>query len=358
MSEVRRGFRGGRVGRAGAHLNAHAHNRNKSESLHNHSPNIWASSAGESDETPELKALRAKYAGEKLNTVKEFFPNWSEEDLLFVLQEAGGDLELAIARISEGHAQQWSSAKTKKPKKDANSSALPSDSFNDLSGGFSESGRGRGRGGSRGGRGGFEGRGRGRGGGASSLSRSLVHQEDVFRVATDGFRGGRGGGRGRGRGRENGSASHSATPSQDLAAVDGGAWGETSSAAPGTPNGEASSEVNGGWAGDAVADAPEPPVESSAGWGEGVGATATPPPTTGDGAGWDSTAPTAKATEVGGGAWNESESTTVTTSAGEGKPNANGTAKFKTIPKGATISWAQIAETASNAAATATTRRS
>ena len=43
----------------------------------------------------------------------EVFPSWSQEDLLNALNEAGGDVYVAISRISEGHVSQWSDS-TKK----------------------------------------------------------------------------------------------------------------------------------------------------------------------------------------------------------------------------------------------------
>jgi len=46
--------------------------------------------------------------------LSELFPTWSDEDLLFVLQESGGEVELAVGRISEGHAEQFASVKSKK----------------------------------------------------------------------------------------------------------------------------------------------------------------------------------------------------------------------------------------------------
>ena len=38
----------------------------------------------------------------KLGTIKEMFPDWTDEDLVFALQETSGDLERTIDRISEG----------------------------------------------------------------------------------------------------------------------------------------------------------------------------------------------------------------------------------------------------------------
>lgn len=49
----------------------------------------------------DFKKLKSKY-NSQLSTLKELFTEWTEEDLLFTLQDADGDLELAIDRISEG----------------------------------------------------------------------------------------------------------------------------------------------------------------------------------------------------------------------------------------------------------------
>ncbi|BFZ65211.1 RNAPII degradation factor [Saitoella coloradoensis] len=70
------------------------------------------SNAGDSE---ELRALKKQYAG-SLATLQELFPDWTEDDLVFVLQEAGGDLELAVERISEGKATRWGEVKKKAPK--------------------------------------------------------------------------------------------------------------------------------------------------------------------------------------------------------------------------------------------------
>lgn len=72
--------------------------------------------SAQTDEPVELKNIRRKH-GHNLATIKELFPNWTDEDLLMALNEAAGDLELAAARISEGLTEQWGSVKTKKDKK-------------------------------------------------------------------------------------------------------------------------------------------------------------------------------------------------------------------------------------------------
>ncbi|KDQ11226.1 hypothetical protein BOTBODRAFT_147297 [Botryobasidium botryosum FD-172 SS1] len=68
------------------------------------------------EESNETRTLRAKY-GPKLDTLKELVPTWSDEDLLFALADASGEVELAYNRISEGHVQQWGAVTRKKEKK-------------------------------------------------------------------------------------------------------------------------------------------------------------------------------------------------------------------------------------------------
>jgi hypothetical protein len=45
--------------------------------------------------------LKKKYSG-KLATVKELFPDWTDEDIVYALQETDGDLEGTVERITEG----------------------------------------------------------------------------------------------------------------------------------------------------------------------------------------------------------------------------------------------------------------
>ncbi|KAF9086536.1 hypothetical protein BGX29_001348, partial [Mortierella sp. GBA35] len=103
------------------------------------------------DEPEDLRRLRREHGG-SLATLKELFADWSEEDLLYAIQDAGGDVEAAILRISEGLVTQWGEVKGKKktPKpKTAHEFRGPSQR-----GGFADRGsRGRGDG-FRGGRGG------------------------------------------------------------------------------------------------------------------------------------------------------------------------------------------------------------
>lgn len=49
----------------------------------------------------EIGQLKLKYANE-LPTLKELFSDWTDEDLVFALEDANGVLESAIEHISEG----------------------------------------------------------------------------------------------------------------------------------------------------------------------------------------------------------------------------------------------------------------
>lgn len=74
---------------------------NSSENNSTASRGVMSSSAsGQND----LKKLKSKY-GSKLSTLRELFTDWSDEDLLFAIQDADGDLELTVDRISEGNSR-------------------------------------------------------------------------------------------------------------------------------------------------------------------------------------------------------------------------------------------------------------
>lgn len=49
----------------------------------------------------EMGELKKTYSS-SLSTVKEMFPNWTDEDIVYALQETEGDLQATIERISEG----------------------------------------------------------------------------------------------------------------------------------------------------------------------------------------------------------------------------------------------------------------
>jgi hypothetical protein len=79
------GSRGGRGGRG------HATNGDKAD----HTANSSIEDDG------EVGQLKKKY-GSKVGTIKEMFPEWTDEDVVFALQETDGDLETTVDRITDG----------------------------------------------------------------------------------------------------------------------------------------------------------------------------------------------------------------------------------------------------------------
>ncbi|KAH9877195.1 hypothetical protein IAQ61_002558 [Plenodomus lingam] len=130
-----------------------------------------SSSIDTSADHGELGEMKKRYQSQ-LSTLKELFPDWSDAELVLALEEADGDLQTTIERISEGAVSQFSEvpkkAKDRSRSKATKENAPPTDRLSGVLGGRSDaprrggdSGRGgrgrgteRGRGGLRGGRGG------------------------------------------------------------------------------------------------------------------------------------------------------------------------------------------------------------
>ncbi|GAO18110.1 uncharacterized protein UV8b_02930 [Ustilaginoidea virens] len=151
-----RGGRGGYAGRGGRSRTNGDKSDHKDENL------------GAFEDEGEFAELRKQY-GDKTSVIREMFPDWSEADVLFALQETNGDENEAVARIAEGTISQWGEvSKTKKTTRTKAKDA-PSAPVNESSasgprpsrGGrpASDAARGRGRGSDRGAR---SGAGRGR----------------------------------------------------------------------------------------------------------------------------------------------------------------------------------------------------
>jgi len=49
----------------------------------------------------EIGQLKQQF-GSKIGLIKEMFPTWSDIDILYALQEADGDENLAVTRIADG----------------------------------------------------------------------------------------------------------------------------------------------------------------------------------------------------------------------------------------------------------------
>ncbi|KAK4940675.1 RNAPII degradation factor [Elasticomyces elasticus] len=140
----RGGFRGGRGGfRGGRHPSRSQHKAD------NEQENIPPTSLEEQGEVGELK----KKFGDKVPLLKEICPGWSDEDLVYALNETDGDVNEAVDRISSGTISQWGEVKKKQPKpKEVTAASTEGGSRGRGRGGFE--GRGRGRGAERGARGG------------------------------------------------------------------------------------------------------------------------------------------------------------------------------------------------------------
>jgi CUE domain len=91
-SRGRGGFRGGRGGYRGGRTTS----RSKKED--NEQENIPPTSLDDQGEVGELK----RQFGDKVPLLREVCPGWSDEDLVFALQETNGDIEAAVDRISSG----------------------------------------------------------------------------------------------------------------------------------------------------------------------------------------------------------------------------------------------------------------
>ncbi|KAI9851914.1 MAG: hypothetical protein M1838_002351 [Thelocarpon superellum] len=64
------------------------------------------------EEEGEVGELKKQYST-KLATAKELFPDWTDEDLVYALQETNGDLEGTVERITDGSISQWGEVKKK-----------------------------------------------------------------------------------------------------------------------------------------------------------------------------------------------------------------------------------------------------
>ena len=89
-----RGGRGG-FGRGTRGGRGHATNGDK---LDTHAP----VSIEDEGEVGQLK----KQYGDKVTTIKEMFPDWTDEDIVFALQETDGDLMTTVDRITDGKTSQ------------------------------------------------------------------------------------------------------------------------------------------------------------------------------------------------------------------------------------------------------------
>lgn len=131
-----RGGRGGYAGRSGTNRRVNGDKSNSSD-------------LNSFDDDGDVSQLRKHYGG-SLDVVKGIFPDWSDADILYALQETEGDVEVTVTRISEGTISQWGEvSKAKKaPKTKAKELNTSPTAMNETSGnsrpsrGRSEGGRG------------------------------------------------------------------------------------------------------------------------------------------------------------------------------------------------------------------------
>lgn len=101
MSEVQsrpvaaRGRGSGRGGRGGLST------RGGRSATRTNGDSTESSSLPSLEDEGEIGQLRKQY-GSKVAIIKEMFPDWSDVDVLFALNETDGDESLAVTRIAEG----------------------------------------------------------------------------------------------------------------------------------------------------------------------------------------------------------------------------------------------------------------
>lgn len=91
-----RGGRGGFAGRGGRRPNGDKFDQKTTD----------APAAFEDE--GDVGELRRLY-GDKTSIIREMFPDWSEVDVLFALEETNGNQEEAVTRIAEGKSSRCSS---------------------------------------------------------------------------------------------------------------------------------------------------------------------------------------------------------------------------------------------------------
>lgn len=244
-----RGRSSARGGRGGIGRGAHRGNR-----IVNGSTASTTAAAVEEeslDDQGELGAMKKKHAAQ-LPMLKDMFPDWTDMDLVFALEESDGDISAAVDKITQGSVSQFSEVKKNKDRARSKVKDEPATAGAPLQSTFG--GRGaRGRGGLEGGRGG-----RGRGG--------------VER--------GRGGQRGRGghvsAAATNGAASTDAGASS-VPTTESSAWDTTTAAASTAWDTTTSVEsAQGGWDNSATEAPKEATAAAQSAWGE-IGTAETAP---------------------------------------------------------------------------------
>ncbi|KHJ36402.1 putative rnapii degradation factor def1 [Erysiphe necator] len=114
MSEVQtrplapRGRGSGRGGRGGSS----GGRSSRANGINGKKPEKILAKTEEEGEVGQLKKLYSS----QVTIIKEMFPDWTDEDIVFALRETDGNLELTVERITDGTISQW--GEVSKAKKD------------------------------------------------------------------------------------------------------------------------------------------------------------------------------------------------------------------------------------------------
>lgn len=112
MSEVQprpaasRGRGSGRGGRAGFSSRGGGRTANRSHNANGDTKHETEPTLPAFEDAGEIGELKKQY-GSKTGVIKEMFPDWSEVDILFALQETDGDETLAATRIADGRLRSF-----------------------------------------------------------------------------------------------------------------------------------------------------------------------------------------------------------------------------------------------------------
>ncbi|KAK9373586.1 uncharacterized protein V1513DRAFT_465537 [Lipomyces chichibuensis] len=265
-------------------------------------PTTMASSASVDD---TIQSLKVQYSA-GLESLSELFPDWSEEDLLYLLSETAGDVETAVVRITEGHASQWGEVKKKTKERSKSKGPFTTSEYTRSSGSASTRGRSRG---------GFESRGRGRGDRGRSRGGN-VNGRVVHEVAED------------------------STPSLPTQATDtsNATWGEPVSTTDFASGGDST-----------AAWSAEPATTTTSSWNAPAATEIEPPAVTSNNTnGWDSTAAATETTNGWGAApaatapseWDKSAASKPVATVATATANP----ASSVIKPGTKMSWASIAK--------------
>ncbi|KAJ5808292.1 hypothetical protein N7474_009561 [Penicillium riverlandense] len=135
-------------------------------------------------EEGEIGQMKKKYS-DTLPMLKELFPDWKDEDLVFALEDSNGELEEAIERITEGNVSQWGEVKKKTTDRARPKAKEVQSTPTETTAASARGGRGRGGLEARGGRGARGDRGRGgRGGRAGAHTNGTRTEKPVATLAS------------------------------------------------------------------------------------------------------------------------------------------------------------------------------